>query len=397
MNTVSIFKGEITPKLHGTTLGKIAGFNAKMKEAANNMRAIVKPYSTVRRTKISNAIYDKVYNYSCPQWLETNNIIDLRPVGDRSTEDEVNGGFSRNFDIKKTKDTALIAYINGVKTLRLSKEVGSRVTLHRMDSLTLGGAITLSGDATNATIDTLDHISGSGSLKFDLSGLTGTAVVTIDLDNAVDLSDMKDLGSLFEWLKFPDSTRLTSVDFKWGSSSLKYWESTAISAYDRPWETNAWMLILNAWNTAVSTGTPTTADAKLIKYLQITINYTIGTTLNGVGLDNITASLGEAYDIIGYSNQFFTDATGNTWKETPTKDSDLIQLDGDGYNIFMYEFMLTLQQELKGKNMGSDFQFFKDRLGDPEKRTGLYGRYIEKNPDETLTKQLQYYKFGELG
>lgn len=390
MNTVSTFKSDITPKLHGSSLGKIAGFEAKMREASSNMKANVKPSTIIRRSRIDNAIYDKVYNYSCPTWLEKDNIIDLRPIGERSTQDSIGGAFSRRFDIKKKEDTILIEYINGVKTLRLSKDVGSVTTLHRVDSLTLDGAITLSGDASNPTIDTLDYVSGSGSMKFDLDGVTGQAIVTIALTNKIDLSDMKNLGSVFDWIKFSDATRLTNVNLKWGSSSTDFWDKTVTSAQDRAFESDAWMLLLNSWTTANTTGTP---DATVINYLQITINYTPGTAMSGIGLDNITASLGKAYEIVGYSNSFFTDSTGVTWKETPTSGSDLIQLDSDGYNIFMYEFMLTLQQELKGKNMTTDFQFFKDKLGDVEKGTGLYGKYIQKNPDESLIRTIKYYEF----
>jgi len=390
MNTVSTFKNDITPKLHGTTLSKISGVYAKMREASNNMRAKVKPRTIVRRARIANAIYDKVYNYSCPDWLETDNIIDLRPIGERSTEDEVNGTYLREFDIKKPENTALVEYINGTKTLRLSKSLAVRTVLHRMDSTTLEGTVVLSGDASNPTIDTLDYISGSGALKFDLDGLTGQAIITIDLDTSIDLFDMKDLGALFEWLKFPDASRLTSVDLKWGSSSSDYWNETTTEAHDRVWESNAWMLLVHEWNVASKTGTP---NSKAVNYLQITINYSAGTSLSGVGLDNITASLGKAYEVVGYSDKFFTDTTGVTWIETPTVDSDIIQLDGDGYNIFMYEFMLTLQQELKGKNMKTDFAYFKDQLGDVDKGTGLYGKYVEKHPSEALIRIVPYYKF----
>jgi len=75
MNNISILKSDVAPKLHGTTLSKVSGFYSKMKEASNNMRAKVKPSTITRRSRIGNAIYNKVYNYSCPSWLENDILL----------------------------------------------------------------------------------------------------------------------------------------------------------------------------------------------------------------------------------------------------------------------------------------------------------------------------------
>lgn len=394
--SVSTFKDDITPKLHGTSLSKVTGVYAKMREAANNMRAKVKPRSIVRRTRIEGAIYDRVYNYTCPAWLDADNIIDLRPVAERSSQDEVVGGYLREFDIEKPENKVLVEYLNGAKTLRVSKKVGERSVLHRMDSASVDGTVTLSGDASNATINTLDYIAGSGSYQFDLDGATGTATIAISLDNTIDLSDMLDLGSLLYWLKFPDASRLTSVELKWGTSASVYWTKTETAAHDRSFEDNAWMLMRHDWVDATDSGSPNEDTSEVIDYLEIVITYTTGTALSNVRLDNIVAVSGEAYEVVGYGNSLFTDSTGATWKGTPTLDTDLIQLDDIGYNIFMYEFMLACQQELKGKDMKIDFAYFKDQLGSVDEGTGLYGVYSESNPTESLVRQVEYYTFGDL-
>lgn len=398
--TVTTFKDDITPKLHGTSLSKISQVYAKMREAGNVLLSKVRPRTVVRRTRIESAIYDRVYNYTCPTDCDADSIIDLRPLGERSTEDEVLGGYLRDFDINKTENQALVEYINGTKTLRLSKPVGRTVTLHRGDSTSLEGSVTFAGDATFTDIDTLDYVSGSGSMNFSLDGLTGSATITYVLDTAIDISDMEDVGALFQWFKFPDATRLTSLDLKWGSSSGVYWNKTATAAHDRAWETNAWQLVRHDWNTASETGSPSEDDAEAIDYLQVTITYDTGTALANCRIDSITASKGAAYELVYYSNKIFTDTTGVTWKETPTADTDIIQLDGDGYNIFMAEFMLTLQQELKGEDMKVDYAFFAKQLGnvgdDANQPSGMYARYAEKHPDESLIRQVEYYTFDSL-
>jgi hypothetical protein len=396
MITITTFKGLIPGKLGGTSLAKISGIYGKMYEAAANMRGRVKPRTIARSSRIENAIYDHVYNYTCPDDLEDDAVIDIRPIGERSTEDTMGGTGVKEFDIKKKGNTFVVEYVNGQKTLRISKPAGTHTVLHRMDSTTTGGTVTLGGDASNATIDTLDHVSGSGALKFNLNGLTGTATVTIALDTVTDLSDMRSLGALFAWVKFPDSSRLTSVKLTWGASAGEGWYKTVTTAHDRAFTSNAWQLLRHDWTSATDVGAPTETTSETIDYVQVTFTYTVGTALSGVGLDNITASLGKAYEVVYYSNRIFTDTTGITWKETPTHDTDIIRLEPLGTNIFMYEFMLTLQQELQGENMSANFAFFRNQLEGNEKRAGLYDQFERQNPDQSMTRDITYYEFGTV-
>jgi hypothetical protein len=396
INTTT-FKDKVTPKLHGTKLAKVSAFYEKMREASGKMRLRSKSPTLMRRSRIENAIYSHIYNYTCPDWLEDGDIVDIRPLAQRSTQDEIKGVFVRDFDIKKETDTATVEYINGQKTLRLSKQIASSIVIHRMESTTLDGTVTLGGDASNASIDTLDYISGNGALKFDLDGLTGQATITIALDSAKDLSDLLDIGALTEWLQFPDVSRLTSVDLAWGSSASKYWNKTATAAHDRSFAEAGdagWMLLRHDWVDASETGSPVEADAEAIDYIKITLNYTTGTALSNVKMDNIMAAKGEAWEVVGYSNQMFTDSTGTTWKSVPTDDTDLIQLNDMGLNIFLYEFMLTLQQEIKGKNATIDYKFFKDELY--YNRPSLYDAFNEQYPDQALIREQTYHEFDDL-
>lgn len=398
MISVSTFKTKITPKLHGTSLAKISDVFNKMHEAAGNMYLRAKAPSLVRSARIENAIYDRIYNYAVNADLDPDSVIDIRPVGERATNDDLIGTFSKEFDIKKKQNTFHIEYVNGQRTLRLSKNLTPRTTLHRMDSLTLEGPVTLGGDASNGTIDTLDYISGNGSMAFDLSGVTGTATILMALPNGIDLSDMRNLGALFEWLKISDVSRLTSVKLEWGSSDSVYWHKTVTAAHDRTFANagnNAWMLLRHDWSSASTQGSPVEADSEAIDHLKITITYSTGTALTAK-LDNITAALGEAWEVLYYSSYFFTDAAGTTYKEIPTADTDIIRLDGDGINIFMYEFMLTLQQEIKGKNMAADFTYFRNQLEGTPKRQGLYELFADKYPDQSLVRSTEYYHFGSL-
>ena len=394
--TVTTFKAKVTPKLHGTTLAKLGGsFYDKMHEAAGNLLAVIKPHTIIRRARITNAIYDKVYNYSCEDDCEADSIIDIRPIGPRSTQDSLSGAFSQQFDIKKKTDTFAIEYVNGVKTLRLSKQLTARTVLCEADSLTIGATVTASGDVTDLDLDYLDHVTGSAAIKFNLSGSTGQGILTFALSSAVDIEDWEDLGALFNYFKFPLASALTSLRIRVGSDSSNYKEITVTAAHDRAFESDAWMLIRYLLSNASTTGTP---DFGAIDYVQIAINYTSGTARNDVKIDNITAALGEAWEVLYYSNRLFTDTTGATWKETPTADTDLIRLDGaSDINAYMYLFMLTLEQELKGKNATADLKWFRDQLGTGEGNDGkLLDQLKRKYPNQSVIRDVDYYVFGSL-
>lgn len=394
MLTVSQFKTRITPKLHGTSLAKISAVYEKMEEASGNLISKVSPYSLIRRARIANAIYDKVYNYSIEDDCTVDSILDIRPIGLRSTADNLQGTFAQEFDIKKPDNRFYVEYINGVKTLRLSKELQSRIVLFEADSLTIGATVTSSGDVTDVELDYLDHVSGSASIKFNLSGSTGQGIINIALASTIDLSDLEDLGGLFKWFKFPLASALTSVRIRVGSDSSNYKEVTVTAAHDREFESDAWMLLRYLLSSATETGT---ANFDAIDYIQIAINYTAGTARNGVRIDNITASLGQAWEVVYYTNRLFTDSTGTTWKQIPTADTDLIRLDGpDDQNAYIYEFMLTLEQELKGKNMAADFAFFKNMLGTGEDDGKLIDRLKRKYPDQKVIRQIEYHTFDDL-
>lgn len=401
MLSVLQFKNSVTPKLHGTTLAKVIDVYGKMREAAQNVLLRVDPPSIIRTYQIAGAIYDRVYNYPVADDLYPDSIVDIRPVGERRRGDDLEETFGKKFDIKKKENTCTIEYVNGVRTLRLSKCLTPQTTLARLDSLSGDGIITSIGDAGNLLIDYLTHVTGQASLQFDLSGATGQGGIAITLPSGVDLSRLLNKGDFFEWLNFTDVTRLTSVTLKWGDDAGNYWSSTVTAGHDRPFTSQAWVLLAHSWATASKTGSPTSTGAN-IKYLEVDFTYSAGVPIVAVHLDNISAALGEVWEIVYYSNRLFTDATGATWKEEPTDDSDLIRLDVDGINLLTYEFMLTLQQELKGKNMAIDYSYFRTQLyGQFGQRgiqltEGLYQLFQAMYPSQVIDRQDDYYDFGEL-
>lgn len=391
MLTVTQFKDKVTPKLHGTSLAKVSNFYGKLAEAAGNLLLKVDPYTTIRRARLENAIYDKVYNYTAPSDIKgIGKIIDIRPIGnEREGTDYISGTYSRHFDMRKEFNTTAIEVIDGVKTIRLSKDLTPRTVIHEFDSISVPGTITGGGDVTGLTTDTLEHVSGTKSVKFNLSGSTGAGTITIALDSTMDLTDQEDVGALFEWLKFPLASALTSVQLKWGNDSSNYWTTTETAFHDRAFDDNAWGLLRHDWNDTTEAGSP---DKTLVDWFEITINYTSGTARNNVRLDTMTVAKGEAWEMLYYSNALFKSAAGS-YLTVPTADSDVIQLENDSDNGLLYEFMRILNQELKGENAAKDFQFYNQML---EGEGGFYPMYELNYPSQSIEQQISYYDFGNL-
>lgn len=402
MLTVGQLNAKITPKLHGASLKKVANMYGKYHEAASTLLGRIDPYDTVQRQRIDNAIYDKIYNYTAPTDIKgLNNIVDMRPIGPRSTRDDVMETFGREFDIKKEINNMTIEVIAGVKTLRISKCIDPSTLLCDLDAV--DSTITIGGDVTSPVSDYLDFISGNASYSFGLSGVTGIGTITINLPQSFDLSKMENLGALFLWLKFSDATRFTSIDLEWGSGSSAYWHKTVTAPQGRTTvDTNAWDLMPFQWVSATKVGAPVSSTTN---YLKITLNYTTGAALSFCKIDSITAALGKAYELLYYSQNIFRDATTGVLKEIPTADSDIIQLDPMSTNILMYELMKILAAEIKGRNMGTDIQKYVYELeGDGRiirgtlvaNRAGLYRDYVSRYPSQAVPQQSEYYEFDSL-
>lgn len=388
--SITQIKTKVTPKLRGTTLARVPDFYGKCREAAGNVLSRCYPLETIRSSRLDGAIYSHVYNYVINQDIRGNKgVIDIRPISERSQQDDLEGRFGREFDIKKDEDTFTIEIVNGIKTLRLSKQINGQATLSHFDTLTGTETVTASGDVTNLEIDRYDYVSGNSSLKFSLSGATGAGTIEVALAQSINLETIEDIGALFNWLNFPDITRLNSMTVRWGSDSSNYWSKSVTTPHDRTaFESNAWTLQRYDWVSATETGSP---DATTIDYVAVVFDYDTGAAISNVRLDAITAALGRPYEVVYYSNRFFK-STAGTYLETPTDDSDTLNIAVEGENIFLYELMLILIQELGQKAVAQNAKTFQEQLYAPN-GIGLYDLYNRNYPSQAISKSMTYYNF----
>ena len=379
--TITKAKEDLQGVLKGTSVNKITNINRLFNRAARQLLEDVDPQETKRKAQIANAIYDQVYDYSAPSDLKGNKIIDLRPQVNRSQSDSFSQAYSRDFDLNKLVEDNLlqVTFNQGVKTIRIKKSLTGAIAVNEVNGISTNGTWVGSNDATNLTTDSLNYVSGSGSVRFDLSGATTTGTLTNSTFTAIDLSDHEDESSLFLWVFLPDSSVVTSFSLRWGSSAADYWSDSATTQHIGAF-VNGWNLLRFDWNGATETGTP---SASAVDYLQLSITYN-GDPETDIRIDNVVSNLGQIFDAEYYSKYLFTSGSSGAWIEEVASDSDYLNLDTDSYNLFLFKAAeLAAQQSEMTKD---DTMYFSNQY------MRAVGRYKGMYKSEVMKPRAFYYK-----
>lgn len=381
--TILNAKDELTGMLHGTTLDEVTDPNKVFERAARNLLSKIDPADTIRAVQITNAVHSEIYNYTAPSDLKGRKVIDIKPQINREQSESFSQRYSKRFDLYKNKETFQIRYNKGVKTLRASFSIlPSPLTLHECDSLTANGTWSADGtDASNLTRDTLDYISGGASLRFDLLGVGTTGYLENDDMTVKDLSDYDEKGQIFARVYIPDTSKITNFILRWGNDTTNYWSATVTAAHDRAFQ-NGWNILRFDWNGA-SESVAGGVDPAVIDYLRFTVTYD-GSAETDMRLDKISISTGEIWEIEYYSECLFS-TSGGTWQTTTTEDTDIVNLDTDGFNIFLYECLMCIAQQLQGEDSGFDVGFAISHLEE------LYKNYKFDHPSEAIRPKSIYY------
>ena len=378
---ISDLKNRVEPKLHGTTINKVGDFYGLCLEAAGNVLLKIDPRETIRIQQITNALYDQVYEYVAPTDLKGDAIIDIRPQVSRSVSDKFSQFKSEEFDVYKSNGGIHVQNNSGVKTLRLSKSLSNTALLDDANSLTDNGTWSAGGNAINFAADSLNYVTGSASLKFDISASGSTAYIENSTITAVDLTNYVNTGAVFVWVYIPSTSIITSVDLRWGSDSSNYYNRTVTATQDNTALVTGWNLLRFDWSGSTQTGTPVTTA---IDYVRVTFNYS-GTATTSCRVDNIIVKLGSIYNIQYYSKYLFQNSSG-TWIEKPTADTDVINLDTESYNIFFYELMELVAQEIQAEDASFDVDFWKSKKKD------VWETYMQANKSERKKVRSTYYR-----
>jgi len=353
-----------------------------LNRAARSLLGKVDPFETRRVATITNAIHESVYDYPVPTDLKGRKVIDIRPQVRRGVRDNFTQRFSEKFDYDKALRTFSIKHNDAVKTVRISQSGNAPTVLHDCDSITANGTWAVSSDASTLTVDSIDYVSGSASLKFNLASSGSSGILENSTFTSFDLSTDQQVAEFFAWVYIPTGTGLTSVTLRVGSGSGAYWSVSATTAFDSTAFRNGWNLVKWAWADMTQTGT---VDETAINYLRFAFAYN-GTAQVGVRIDSIFVSRGSLYEMEYYSKFLFRSSAG-TWKEEVSDLSDIVNLDTESYNLYLYEIQLCAIQQQQGENMGADLRWVNDEL------TKLYDQYNADNPSEWERPKSSYWEF----
>ena len=346
------------------------------KEAAVNVLNEINPSETVRHTTLD--IFQDVFDYAPPEDID--GLVDNRPQKEvRPNNDNQTRRFTEEFDqIKSNKnDDFSLEWADGARLLRVSRPVSGKEGIHNMD--TLDGNGTWDGTASNIALSTDKPFKGSGSIVADYN--TGEYIENDDMDQ-VDLSDHESKSTLFMRLFLPDASLLTSAQLHWGNSTAVHFNRTVTSPQFGSFKTG-WNLIPFAWNGATETGT---VDTTAIDFVRVTL--VLSSSDTDIKVDDIFSALPEVRDLIYYSKYLFR-STAAVWKETPTKDTDIINLDTSAHNLFVYECIRLAALGLQGQG-GIEKDYTKRLYGNRESggnEVGDYARYRKRNPEEPIQPQ----------
>lgn len=381
--TIAERKEHLTGQLHGGTLKKVRNIEALFERAANTMLMHVDPIETIRIVALAQTIHDDIFNYSLPS--DFKKPIDLLPQDNRTNLDDAARVLSRPFDLRKgiADKQVSIEGSEGSKILRANWHSNTPRVIHTMDSLTANGTWSAVGSATGLQANSIMKVSGAASIEFDLV-VTGDGIQNTTM-SAIDLTNEDEVGTFYTWMYFGSVP--TSVSARWGNDlTTKYWSSVAQTTQaDGTAFRVGWNLVSFPWSTATETGTVAPAS---IDSLRITVANT--TAINNIRIDNITCSIGRAFDIRYYSKYVLKNSAG-TWISRTSSDDDVVVLDNDAIQLLLLEDLIAAAQQLEGTDSEFDITFAKHELhGDPnaptaDGRTGLYQRYRGENP--TMAKK----------
>jgi hypothetical protein len=380
--SITAAKSELEGRLHGTTINKITNIDRVFNRSARQLLLDIDPQETKRITQLGT-IYDKVFDYSAPADLKGDGIIDIRPQQERQSYDKYQGAYSQDFDLRKrwgnSQSSFSIQFDSGTKTIRIANQNATAgAKLNTCDTLTGNGTWAVSGDASNLTIDNVDYVETSGSLKFDLASSGSQGIITNSDMTAIDLTDHENQSAIFFYVYLQTASVFTSVEIRWGSDASNYWSRTLTTDAQGNSLQNGWNLMKAEWNGATETGSP---DVENVDYIQVLYNYD-GTEQTGVKLDNIVSILGKIFEIEYYSKYLFRSSAG-VWQETVLTDNDLINLDTETYNLFLDQLTIQAAQQQFGKDSGFDISLFRDSYANGIKRYKALYKSEKSKPRST--------------
>jgi len=371
---ITTTKDSLTRKLRGASIDSVQGISdySLFKEAAVNLLIELNPAETIRHATLN--VFDGIYDYT-PE-ADVKSLADIRPqTYGRSSYDNAQHLYMGAFDRNKGNELNefSLEYRDGSKLLRYARDVGNSIVVDENtdDNWTAGTGV------SNIAEDTIIYAENSRSLRFDIS--SGSNLLTWAGTSTKDLSKHTKRSSFFRWIYLPDASIITSIKVRVGSSSANYYEITGQIHFGTI--RNGWNLYRFDWDGVTDSGT---TDETVIDYVRLEIVATSADT--DIRIGKMFSKIPTPREYVYYSNYLFRSATG-TFKETPSTDTDIINLDIDSENLYVYECARIAARELQNAELKDEYTSW---LYGDAKTVGQYARYKASKPSEVKKKVGDY-------
>ncbi len=392
--TINELENHLVGMGHGSSLNKIRNKYALYERAGNNMRSKVDIVTLIRTAPLAQVVHDDQSQYAVAN--DYSKIIDLYPARERTTSDFARrtSGVTASL-LRQIRDKQIaIEGKNGARILTIDWQGKTPKTIATMNATT--GWSVVAG-ASGLELDTQYAVSGGKSLKFNLD-TTGGGLQNTSLP-VFDLSETEEENDFLMWVYFGDVTNITSLIARWGNDlTTNYYQSTAVTTQaDGTAFQIGWNLVKFAWASATETGSVNTATMDSFRFILNTTGI-----ITNVRVDNIVASVGSPFEMKFYSSYLFRNTAGTLLRQ-PSVDTDSILLEDIGFNIFAYECLLAMAQQMEGEDSAFDIQFALTALNgnpssaDPALRYGLYSRYRTEYPSQAKRTVQKYFNTRRYG
>ena len=397
--TLASLKSDIAGKLRGTSIRQINDFYGTAASAANRMLGRIDPQETIRIQTLASPFFDNVNDYSLV--TDFKRAIDIRPQANRIKQPGrsiYSETTPRQFLTRLDQNSFSVKWNNMTRSLRAQRLLGGNVLT--MDTFDAVGSWTANGDSSGAYQEVLNFVEGQASLGFNLSGVTGSAYLENTAEPVTDMSSFRyeDSSFLYFYIPIGYSALFTNFNLSRGSDASNYVRASATTKADGTAFTDGWNFLRFDWNSAITTGTP---DDTKNTYRRFGIATTAGTAINGCLIDNWMDSIGELYELEYYSENLFRTAAG-AWINTPTLDTDLINVGPLSYEIIKAEFMLDVTRQLRTGTLRQEevTDWMQMLNGQPQTRYvkdppfhGLYADYLKAFPSSAIIIATRQYEF----
>lgn len=380
MYNVGNLKSSVEGLLTGITFDNVTNGNQALERAA---RVLVQKVDVPEASgKEVITLYGGVYDYLAPSLIFGGALTDFRPQGlTRSSEDYVYKQPVELFD--RTKHLVPNGYkltfetYKGIGIVRVATpKPRSKVDIDDMSDSTNW---TAAGSASGLTEDDNVYYDSPTSLRFLLTGAS-SGTLTKTLSNSLDLTDYEGVGVAFLAIRTPDTTNLTNIKLKLGSSASAYKEVTETEGFLGAWIEDEFLIVAFDYSGGTNTGTP---DWSAIDYVQVTVTH--GTTISNFRVGGLWISLPSPHEIHFQTAAIFLNSSGELSKTITDDETDII-LNDAAYTLLEYQSAIIVAEQSASGDLDGVAKGYKTKMKDE-----LIPNYQGDNPSEEIRVIGSYY------